>query len=199
MNRKKVLLTVLVVAGIFIAFQVVFAGPFGLKQGGGGPMGGPMFGHMMGGQQLTTLELTDEQKALAEEILTKAKTDGEIYTTELDEKRTAMHDALAADTFVESDVRAIIEEMSAIHEELMIIRAKSFNEIKGILTEDQLATFKEAVENMEAMRDQHMGGKRDMMEHWLYGVLGIELDEDEAAVDTESTVTSTTDTATAEE
>jgi len=89
------------------------------------------------------LNLTDEQKTGISNILAKYQEDIKNKRTVLSQAKEEMSAVKFADEFNEANIRQAFQKVSSAREELIVIRAKIFSEVKPLLTAEQLASLKE--------------------------------------------------------
>ncbi len=89
------------------------------------------------------LNLTDEQKTGVSNILSKYQENIKNKRTILSGAREEMAAAISADEFNETNIRKAFQKVASAREELIVIRAKIFSEVKPLLTAEQLASLKE--------------------------------------------------------
>jgi protein CpxP len=114
------------------------AGPLGGQRG---LMGGPMGGMMLPG--LGQLNLTDAQK---EQVRTAVQSHRDAFKAIADRAiaaREALGDAVTADTFDESAIRAKAGEVAAVELDVALLRAKVYAEVFALLTPEQQAKAKQ--------------------------------------------------------
>ena len=114
------------------------AGPLG---GPRGLMGGPMGGMMLPG--LGQLNLTDAQK---EQVRTAVQSHRDAFRAIADRAvaaREALDDAVTADTFDESAIRAKAGEVAAVDLDSALLRARVHAEVFALLTPEQQAKAKQ--------------------------------------------------------
>ena len=141
MSIQKVRRSILIAAGIgVLAFTGLFAGRLLGRQMGPGLSHGPhaarMFDHVS-----RALDLSDAQqiqirgvlKTHADEILTLAKSGMNA--------RRALHDAVLAEPTDEAAIRALAQQVGAVHGDGALLFAKIRVEIWPILTPDQQLKF----------------------------------------------------------
>ena len=138
-------------------------GPGRFGPGGpGGPLGrgGPGgFGPMLGG-----VELNDDQRARAKEIVDSHREEQAALASRAMAAHDALEAAIGGDTFDESTVRTLAATAASIDADVAVARARVFAEVFQILTPDQQAAVKktqanrkERAETMRANRAQRRG------------------------------------------
>lgn len=99
------------------------------------------------------LDLSDEQRAQLEEILDARREQGEARREQMKAAREALADQIHADVFDEIAIRAAAAGVAAIEADRAVARAEGFQQIKQILTPEQLR-------QLEEMREQRRGARR---------------------------------------
>lgn len=102
-----------------------------------GPRGGGGF------RFLRHLDLTGAQKTQVREVAETYRTEMRTRMNDLRSARQALRDIVHGEAFDEAAVRQAHKNVSAQGEELAVLRAKAFADIRPILTPEQLETLKE--------------------------------------------------------
>ena len=98
------------------------------------------------------LQLTAQQKQQLKEIFAKNRPQAEPLMKQFTAERRAMRALIQADTVDEAAIRAQSAKVAAIEADLAVQRAHVAQEIRGILTPEQIAKAKE----LQARRDKKM-------------------------------------------
>jgi protein CpxP len=129
-------------------------GGHGFRGGPGGPFG-------PGGIALRGLDLTDAQREQVKAILQSHRDEQKAIGDRMQAARKALHDAIAADTFDETTVRAKAVEIGTIEADAAVLQARIKSEIVAILTPEQVKKAKELRTEMEnRMKDGRGRGMR---------------------------------------
>jgi protein CpxP len=129
-------------------------GGHGFRGGPGGPFG-------PGGLALRGLDLTDAQREQVKAILQSHRDEQKAIGDRMQAARKALHDAIAADTFDETTVRAKAVEIGTIEADAAVLQARIKSEIVAILTPEQVKKAKELRTEMEnRMKDGRGRGMR---------------------------------------
>lgn len=158
MKRAKVLTTVCILSLSFIMALAAQAAPFGGGHEGHGPGGG-----FHGFPALLQLDLSVDQKQAVSEIFKKYADDRDKARQSVLAARQRMAAQMRADKFDEAAIRQSFQKTSAAREEAVVLRARMFAEIKGVLDPDQLKQLAEIRHNREermAQRKEHMKFRR---------------------------------------
>jgi protein CpxP len=139
-------------------------GPMGrgmMGPGGPGFRGGPGGRFGMGGFALRGLDLTDAQREQVKAIMESHRDEQKAIGDRMQAARKALHEAIAADTFDETAVRAKAAEIGAVEADAAVLQAKIKSEVFGILTPEQVKKAQELRSNMEKrMKDGRGRGMR---------------------------------------
>lgn len=114
------------------------------------------------------LGLSDNQTQQVQGILANHKAEISSGIDRLKTAKTALFDAIHADSFDESAVRAAAANVAQAEADLAVSRAKIVSEVRGVLTPDQQAKAKELLASFRA-RAQAEGGRGH---HHMDGLLG---------------------------
>ena len=149
--KKRILVPTLAVGALLIG-SLVMAGPGGYGRGncdGDGKSNGNGRGMMnyeqheeRMGQRMdrmeTILDLTEEQKGQLETLLNQRYQDKQDLREQMQASREAMREARNADTFNEADFRAKSAVQAELKTEMMVENAKLKQQIRVLLTPEQL-------------------------------------------------------------
>jgi Spy/CpxP family protein refolding chaperone len=140
MNVKKVI-TVMVVVSMVLVFAAAFAAearpfdPHKQKRGMGFGLGGLRAFH--------DLNLSDAQQESITNIINQYQNQRETLRNSMIEARKSLRVVLQAEHFNEEDARTAFREVSAVREDMFVLRAKMMAEIRAVLTPEQLELLKE--------------------------------------------------------
>lgn len=116
---------------------------------------------------IRSLDLSETQKTRVAEIVSSYQNDMDAAHKSTDGIRHKLHDAMIKEPFDESaenKLRLVFKAASLIKEDIVVLRAKMMNEIRGTLTaEQQKMLSKMHEERMETRKDL----KRSRMNCWL--------------------------------
>ncbi len=96
------------------------------------------------------LGLSDDQTAQVQAVFANHKAELSAEMTRMKTAKSALFDAIHADSFDESAVRAAAANVAAVEADLAVTHAKAASEVKSILTPDQQAKAKEMLATMRA-------------------------------------------------
>jgi Spy/CpxP family protein refolding chaperone len=99
---------------------------------------------------LKQLSLTADQKTKVHAIMTSHSDAMKANFQQMHEAHTALSNAINADKYDESAVRAASQSMSAVMEEMAVMHAQIQNEIRPVLTADQVAKAKQIIATQQA-------------------------------------------------
>ena len=139
-----------------------------------GEFGGGRRGHVPGGfhgfPALRQLDLSAPQKQAVSDIFKKYADDRHQAREGVQAARQRMAALMTADTFDEAAIRQRFQETAAAMEEAVVLRARMFAEIKGVLNPDQLKELAEREHNRQermAQRKRHRGCRHAVRDPWL--------------------------------
>jgi protein CpxP len=138
-----------------IAVAQDWDGRGGGRQGMHGP-GMDDMGPMRG--MMRDLDLSEEQRTRIRDIMQNARQQGEADRQAMQELRTRVDEAVAADGFDEARVRAIIESGMPQITENMVRRARTMAEVRTVLTPEQREKFD--ARRAEMHQRMSKGGRR---------------------------------------
>ncbi|MBT1073463.1 Spy/CpxP family protein refolding chaperone [Pelotalea chapellei] len=110
----------------------------------------PIAQHMK--QMAKELQLSPQQKQQIKEIFDRNKPAAEPLFKQMKTERLALRSLVQADTIDEAAIRAQSAKVAAIQADLAVQRARVHQEIRAILTPEQIAKAKE----LQAQRDKRM-------------------------------------------
>lgn len=140
MKLRKTLTVMVAVSMVFMfaATFVVEARPFGPNFKNRG-----MRSELSGLKTYLELKLSDFQQTEMMNIIMKYQHEGESLRNSISEDRKNLSTVLHAEQLNEEDARKAFREVSAIREEMFILREKMRVELKSVLTPEQLELLKE--------------------------------------------------------
>lgn len=157
--KKNAFAIALATTAMMIFSTVAFAGPFGHGHGHGKRHHG---GHGL----LRQLDLTDAQKEQIRAIKESYRPQMETYREQMMNARMAAGDAIHAATFDEAAVRSAVQSAAKIKEEMAVLRAKGYQEVRAVLTAEQIQKFdelrKERMERIQERMDERFGDDEDI-------------------------------------
>lgn len=104
------------------------------------------------------LGLSDEQTQQVQTIFANHKAEMSASMAQMKTARTALFDAVHADNFDESAVRAAAANVATVEADLAVSHAKIASEVRNILTPDQQVKAKAMLATMRA-HSQRAGGR----------------------------------------
>ncbi|MEA3360781.1 MAG: Spy/CpxP family protein refolding chaperone [Thermodesulfobacteriota bacterium] len=125
------------------------------------------FGHHMGMRGLVQLDLDKTQKAEIANIIEKLKPEMIALRDQIQQAREKRQSLQKSQALNEDQVRQAFQTMNPLLENMFVLRAKMRNEIRTVLTEEQI----DQIEEKRAQRWENRGERRKfrhkMMETWL--------------------------------
>jgi Spy/CpxP family protein refolding chaperone len=132
-----------------------------LAQGWGrGPHGPGEPGERHMERVLERLDLTDEQRAELEQKLPQFRETIQPSMDQLREARSGLNDLIHADQLDEGAIRQAAAEMAEIEADVAVARAQHFQEMRQILTPEQLEELQQMRQQMGQRRGPRGGGRR---------------------------------------
>lgn len=154
-TRKSIVVMAVVLAVVFAVSSTALArggywrggGGYCAGQGFGGPGSeaciGPGYGGGPGLGSVFGLNLSDSQRDQVLKIVENHQIDMIKARGELIKGREALREALQGDTFNEDKVRQAYKKMSSLREDRLVARSQAMNEIKAVLTPEQIKQLDE--------------------------------------------------------
>ncbi len=158
MRKNKMLTLVFGLAILLSGVPVVQAGGFGPMHHKGG---------LPGLRALMELDLTDAQKTDVAEIIKKYRDEEVEIRTRLKDARENLMNAVHADVFNEQDVRQAFQQMSPLREDMTVLGAKFMDELKKVLTPEQLEKMKKCKKEFSGKMGKGMKFRRQMIDTYL--------------------------------
>ena len=141
-----------------------FGGGFG---GHGGGHGGGFGGHGGHGGGFRGLNLTADQKTAVDDVLKKNWDEKTNLMDTLATAKENMGNMIHADEFNEASVREAFQQMAAAQEELAVLRARTFSEIRPIFTPEQLEQLKERKAERVTKMKERMAARQSVVKDRL--------------------------------
>ncbi|MDM8551003.1 Spy/CpxP family protein refolding chaperone [Desulfobacterales bacterium HSG2] len=161
--------TLSIVAALVILFTgAVMAqkfGRFGMGGPGGPGMGGP--GGFGMGRGLMELDLSDAQKTEVADIIKKYRDQTENAVDSLMAAKKNLDTVIHVEEFNEADVRQTFQTIASAQEELVVLMAKIFSEIRPVLTPEQIASLEERRAGRAERMKEWIKFRRSMFDRWL--------------------------------
>ncbi len=158
MKRNKMLTLVFGLAILFSGMLVVQAGAFGPRHHKGA---------LIGLRALMELDLTDAQKVEVADIIEKYRDEEKEIVTQLKDARENLKNVVQADLFNEQDVRQAFQQMSPKIEDMTVLRAKFMNELKKVLTPEQLEKMENSRKEFHCKAGNGMAIWQQMIDTYL--------------------------------
>jgi len=161
MKKASILIVTMIVTLMISSGSYAVAGKFGNRHHGDA-------GYVFGGLgRLMHLDLTDLQKKQVYDIINKYRDDQKEARKNIMEARQQMESLAFSESFNENDFREAYQQRASIMEDLAVIKAKTFSEIKNVLTPEQIASLKERTGKKGKRMKHRARMKQCMMESWL--------------------------------
>lgn len=138
MKSKKILVVGIAVMMVFAGALAAMAGDFPSRH----PRHG--FGHgFFGLKAMLELKLSDSQQTQVLEIIGRYENEMKNNRNSIWEARKSLMAAMHAEAFNEEQLRTAFKQLSSIREESIVSTGKMMNELKAVLTSEQMALLKE--------------------------------------------------------
>lgn len=137
MKTLAVMVTLTMVCG-----TLAFAGIYGRGMGRGGHGPGLM-------RALRQLDLTDDQKSQIQTLMERNQKQHQAARENVQAAMADFREVMAAETFNETAIRQAFQKAAAAREEAMVLRARTFHQVRQVLTPEQQA-------ELEKMRQQRL-------------------------------------------
>ena len=155
MKTKKIVVLAASVLFVFAVALTVQAGIPGMGPG------------MSSFKALMDLDLTEAQKGQISDILNKYQAQQEDAWEKMQEVRDIMEPVLTASEFNEANIRQACEQVSPTIQNVVVLKAKIMNEIRGVLTAEQIKVLEEKrSERNDKMKKRKKFGKQ-FLNTWL--------------------------------
>jgi Spy/CpxP family protein refolding chaperone len=151
---KRAIVTIIAIAVLSVGAIVIFA----QRSGPGGKHGGS--GHRGMGMIFKKLDLTDEQKAQAKEIVQAGFEKNKSVFEAMKANREKMKAATANGAFDEAVVSQIAAEQGQLSAQLIVEKVRVKSQVFAILTDEQKAKATELEKSLEGKMKPRFGGKR---------------------------------------
>lgn len=139
MKNRRIVMIMIAVSITLVLAVAAQARHFG--HGGKGPGFGP--GVWGGMRTFLQLNLTDAQQTKMTGILNKYESERESLREAMNGAHKTMGLLRDAEQFNEQDVRQAFRKASSAREDMFVLRAKMMDELKGVLTSDQVEMLKQ--------------------------------------------------------
>lgn len=157
-SKTRTRILTLAAAVAVLAPTLLLAGPGRGDHGRHGMRGG--HGHAgMGHHGLRQLDLSEEQREQIHRLMEARRGEGEAARQQLHEAREALAQQVHAETLDEAGIRAASRAVAALEEEQAVQRARLFQEVRKVLTPEQLAQW-------ETLQQERMERREEHRERW---------------------------------
>ncbi len=135
----------------------------GAKRHGAGHHGGHRMGGHGGGVQflLDHLDLSDEQQEQARSLVEAQREATEALRQAHRDARREVHEQIHAEVFDEAAIRQASEAAAAAEEDLAVTRGRLFQDLRQILTAEQLGELESLRQRLEEHREHRRSAHRD--------------------------------------
>jgi Spy/CpxP family protein refolding chaperone len=137
---------------LFLVLALVPASAFAQRGPGGPHGGGPPEPGMHLERVLGTLNLSSDQQAAIDKILSARRDAGESDRQDMATARMALMDRIHAETFDEQAIRQAAAAVAAVEAEKAVATAKTLGEIRAVLTAEQRTQLQKALAEHKGMR-----------------------------------------------
>ena len=155
MKTKKIVVLAVSVLFVFAVALTVQAGMPGMGPG------------MSSFKALMDLDLTDAQKGQISEILQKYQAQQEDAWKKMQEVRDIMEPVLTAPEFNEANIRQACEQVSPMIQDVVVQKAKVMNEIRGVLTPEQIKVLEGKRAEMKGKMQKRKAFRKTFLNTWL--------------------------------
>lgn len=163
-TRKKKTLLVGLLCLMLAAFPMLWAaGTASAGEGGGHGRGG----HHGPFQMLKKLNLTDAQKHDVAVILKENRDQVRNLATQMAGSREKIFSLVGGADYNEAALRQAAQDVSKLHEEMIVLRAQIAQKIRGVLTADQLAKLDAMRARFGGKMEKRMDRGFDRMDQWI--------------------------------
>jgi len=155
---------------VFWVLVYIFAGGLGVYAlDTPSDVSGKGHGHHRGGffKVLTQLNLTDAQKQDIATILKQHREQSQALRTHMFEARKGLMEAITANDPNEDAVRAASRKVADNMEQMAVLRATVYGEIRKQLTPEQQETLKKVKADFGARMQRRMEHGMSLMDHWI--------------------------------
>ncbi len=139
-----------ILALTMVCGTLAFAGMHGKGMGRGGHGPGLM-------RTLRQLDLTDSQKSQIQTIMESNKDQHQAARENVQAAMDDFREVMAADTFNETAIRQAFQKAASAREEAMVLRARTFHQIRQVLTAEQQAQLEQMRKQRQQKRGQRFG------------------------------------------
>jgi Spy/CpxP family protein refolding chaperone len=116
---------------------------------------------------LAQLNLTDLQKRDIAGILKQHREEVQELRSSMVKARSALVETITANQFNEAAVREAARQAAENGEQLAVLRAKIFGEIRNLLTPEQQETFQKIKADFASRMQKRIANKVGMMNQWI--------------------------------
>ena len=149
---------------VLVYILVGWLGVYAIDAPPGVPKGGHGHGFL---KVLSQLNLTDAQKQGIAGILKQHHEEAQDFRNHMFEARTALMEAITANDFNESAVRTAAQQAAENGEQLAVLRAKIFSEIRQLLTPEQQETLQKIKTDFTSHMKERVDHRIRMMDQWI--------------------------------
>lgn len=167
MKQNKILIIALALMMTFAYALTVMAGQGRMHHKGSGMGHKFAGGEFAGAGFIKSLNLSEEQKKQAAAIIKSHKDAIKSNMESMMNLRQAMSETMHADVFDEQALRSACQDLSRQKEEMIVLRAKIINELRPILTSDQISQLKARKSRKSGKMKLHFEKKWSRFESWL--------------------------------
>jgi periplasmic protein CpxP/Spy len=157
----------IVVFGVLVYILAGWVGAYALDSATG--PSGKGHGRHGGGflKVLEQLNLTESQKQDIAGILKQNREQARQLRSEMFAARKLEVEAITGSTFDEGAVRGAAQQAAHAEEQLAVMRAQAFSEIRKLLTQEQLETLQKIKANFGSKMQQRMERRMSSVDRWI--------------------------------
>jgi len=162
--KKLVNKKLLMAASVILLFSAVFASQVFAFRGHGGH---GRFGNFIAMHGLAQLDLDKDQKSEVANIIEKFQPEIAALRDKIHQARQKQQTLLRSQEFNENQVKQAFQTMNPLLENMVVLRAKMRNEIRTVLTAEQINQIEEKRGQRWENRDERRKFRQKMMKTWL--------------------------------
>jgi len=116
---------------------------------------------------LDQLNLTESQKHAIANILKQNREQARELRSEMFAAKRNLADAITGNSFNEGAVRSAAQQAAATEEQMAVLRAKAFDEIRNQLTPEQIETLQKIRADFASKIQQRMERRMSPIDQWI--------------------------------
>lgn len=163
-TRQRKTLLVWALCLMLAAFPALWAPGIASARGHHGQGRGEHFGPL---QMLKKLDLTDAQKRDVAAILKAHREQVKKLAVQTADAREKLFAVVGSRDYNEAAIRQAAQELSKLHEEMIVLRAQMIHKIRGVLTADQQAKLDAMRAKFHGRMHKHMDRRFERLDKWI--------------------------------